>query len=167
MEITLQKNNTVRIKTKNAVISLDKKLQDSDIVIRTFYEPLNPQDIEVLPSQVTIQGPGEYEVKGVNINGEKNNNHTIYEMLADSMKLLILPSQSLDTLQEDDEYTGLLVYITNDINDTIFSHASSSAVMLYGDASKIHLSDENLKRASKVNLKKKEEFEGAAVLLSS
>lgn len=165
MEITLQKNNTIRIKTKNAIISLDKILQDSDIVIRTFYESLNTQDF-ITSSPLLIQGPGEYEIKGVSVTGRESNSHTIYEVNADSMKLLILPSTSIDTLEDDDEYTGIIIYMVSDIKDTIFSHTSTSAVILFGQTSWIHLPAENLKKSSKVNLKKKEEFEGAAVLLS-
>lgn len=166
MEISLLKDTSIKIKSKTCAVIVDPVSKtDGDVVILT-----NPADSlidaeKVESSKITIDGAGEYEIGGMSIT-IIDKGELLYSFYADSMKVLLLSESMLSKLKEEDEYNAIIVKVNEEVKDTVFSNLPSDLFIFYGDLEKVQLKEENIKKVSKVNLKKKEEYEGSIILLS-
>lgn len=160
MEITRLSNTSIRIKTKNATLVVDP-VSKTEADAFLFTNASNKFESETLP----IYGPGEFEVKGVSIRGEKIDNIVCYDLWDDSKKILILPSLSAAKSKEAAEYNAVVINISEKTDDALLSGVSSELVILYGDSSFITLDQNTVKKTEKINLKKADEFKGFTVFL--
>lgn len=161
MEIVKISDNSIKIKTKNVSIAVDPVTKtDSDIIIVTneSVSLVVPDDIKLL-----IEGPGEYEVGGVHIKGEKAGADFMYTIFDDAYRLYLLPMELISKVREDDDMDAIVIKATGEISKKDVSTLSSS-VIVYGVKGNMQ-EDENVKRLSRVNLKKKEEIKGFIVYL--
>lgn len=169
MEVSINKNNCIKIKTNKAIVIIDPQTtgEDEDIILYVAGESRKKYLKSSKLDTLIIQGPGEYEKNEVSITGKDIKGEIMYEVSTDSVKLLVIPSTLIDEMEDESGFAGVLIQVISPVKDTIFSHTTGSLVMLYGEQDKILLKEESIKKTSKVNLKKKEEFEGTAVVLVS
>lgn len=165
MEVSLIKKTSLKIKSKNAVIVVDPPDKiEADVSISMSHGTTNQNP---LSSLLFIQGPGEYEVKGVSIHGKGQSESTVYTVLADGMKIMMLSSKDLTSIKDTDDVSAIIVKVEDKIEDEILSHSSSSLLIFYDKTELINLSADKVTRNSKVNLKKRDELTGSALILTS
>jgi len=165
MEISLLKKGSIKIKSKNALLTVDPvEKNEADIYFNMAPSPLAPNTYD--PS-LLIQGPGEYEVKGVSVHGKGIEKEVIYTILADSMKVMLLSSNAVNQVKDADEVAAIIIKVESEIKDSILSLSSTSLLIFYGDTDLVKLSDDKVTKSTKVNLKKREELAGSAIILSS
>ena len=162
MEVSKIGKKGVKIRTKNAsfLVNPEGKI-DGDVVILTQ----KPQVYSDYNGAIVIDGPGEYEVSGVSIKGEAIDGSVLFDFLADSQRLLMLPTASISKSEEAQDYTATVVFLDENSKDTI-SQISSGVVIVVGDADRIFKDKTSLKKIDKVNLKKIDEYKGFIVHLS-
>lgn len=160
MEITKLGEKSLRIKSKNATFIVDPLPKAEANAFLFTSVPEN------LPENLSLYGPGEFEIAGVSIKGEKADDTISYDLLEDGRRILVLAKPSLVKNYETEEYNAVVLVLNEKVDDVVLSNISSELVVLYGDESQITLDPQNLKKADKVNLKKIEELKGFTVCLS-
>lgn len=161
MEVSVVNSNSLRIKSKNAIflVNPEKKI-DSDVVMLTR----KPETYSGLEDKLVFDGPGEYEVAGVSIKGEKSGSETSFDLLEENQRLLILSSSAVEKSKETEDYTATILIADGDMNDDSLANITSGVVMVLGN--KVPGEHENIKKSDKVNLKKIEEYKGSIVHLT-
>lgn len=165
MEISIVKKTSLKIKSKNAVILTDPvDKTEADVILNMSHSILSQSSFDTL---LLVQGPGEYEVKGVSIHGKGQSGSTVYTILADGMKVVILSSKDLDSIKDTEDVTAIIVKVEDKIEDAILSLSSSSLLIFYDKVDLVNLSADKVAKNSKVNLKKRDELTGSALILTS
>lgn len=160
MEIARLSGSSIRIKTKNAILVIDPQPKtEADAYL--FTSTSNKFGSETL----SIYGPGEFEVKGVSIKGEKVEDFVCYDFLDESKRILVLPNLEAAKSRETEEYDAVIVNISQKTDDSLLSNIGSELLILYGDSSLITLDQNSVKKTEKINLKKADEFKGFTVFL--
>lgn len=162
MEISTAGKNSIKIKTKNAIIVVDpEKAQEQDVILLTSYK-----DIQDESAKLIVVGAGEYEVGGVSIKAEKEGENIVYELFDDSYKVAIFPSATMKKIKGDDDVDAVIVHVTNKADMEKVEELSSDIILIYGDEENVVIKEPEVKRLPRVNLKKKEEVKGSIVYLS-
>lgn len=161
MEVAALTNKTIKIKTKNTsfVINPTGKV-DSEVFVFTE-KPSSYSAFEGL----IIDGPGEYEVAGVSIKGEKVDGKVSFDFLEENQKLLVLPTSASIKTSETEEYALTVVLLDQKV-DPFISGVTSQVVALVGEDEFLPADTANLKKVDKINLKKTEEYKGSTIHLS-
>ena len=164
MEVSKIANSGIRVKSKNTtfiVDPIDGKI-DGDVVI--LYE--KPQDYSKFSGKLVIDSPGEYEIGGVSIKGEKVRDSLAFDFLEDGQKLVIISSPDITKDIETEDSKVVLVHLTKKLDDETLSSVQSEVVSFYGAEEFLPQGKETLKRVDKINLKKTEDLKGYLVYLS-
>jgi hypothetical protein len=165
MEISFLKKGSIKIKSKNANLVVDPQAAvEADIIFNTSGSPLAPN---AYGEALLIQGAGEYEVKGVSIFGKGNKNGTMYSILADGMKVILVSSKAIDLVKDTEDVTAIIIKVESEVEDAVLSLSSTSLLVFYDQVELIKLSPEKVMKNTKVNLKKKDEFTGSSVILTN
>lgn len=174
MEITKLANSGVRIKAKNTAFIVDPgqgKLEgaaqkgsamEGDVVI--LYE--KPQDYSKFSGKLVIDSPGEYEVGGVSIKGERIRGFLAFDFFEDGQKLVVISNPDITGDIETEDSKVALVRLAKKLGDETLSSIQSDIVSFYGPEEFLPQEKETLKRIDKINLKKIEELKGYLVYLS-
>ena len=161
MEVASVSQNSIKIKTKNATFIIDPVGKiDADVVILTQ----KPQDYSEFGDNVVIDGPGEYEVSGVGIKGEKVNDKLSFDFFEDNQRLLFIPLSAAKKLETED-YTATILALDEKIEGELPS-ITSEIVAVIGDEEFLPTDRALIKKIDKLNLKKTEENKGFIVHLS-
>jgi len=162
MELTSPRLNTLKISTKRGYILIDPDASEDAKVI--ILSDNSDQDIQQTPENLVIYGPGDYEASGILIKGTRPATETMYSIDASEGRMLFVPSSSISKLADETEYDAIVVKALAPVNESELSALSPNLVVVYGDP---QFMPETLieKKANKVNLKKKEEFESNVVYL--
>lgn len=164
MEVHSISENSIRIKTKNLTIVTDpEKTIEADVYLYTHPTSTYPDGSEDL---LSIEGPGDYETRGVSIRGVATKNG-LYYIIHDDGKILLAATSTVPGLDEaEEEYDAVVLKVVDNIDEKIMGTFSGSAVLLYGETSLVSLGNATSQKQPKVNLKKKEEFVGTPILLN-
>lgn len=164
MEITKLANSGVKVKAKNTTFIVDPSAGklEGDIII--LFE--KPQDYSKYQGKLVIDSPGEYEVGGVSIKGEKVRGNLAFDFLEDGQKLVIISNPEIAGDIETEDSKLVLVRLCEKLNDKIISSVQSEVVSFYGPAEFLPQDEETLKRTDKINLKKIEDLKGYLVYLT-
>lgn len=132
MEISVVAKSSLRIKGKNAVLSVDSTQKtDSNAVL--FLEKREGVAFSE-GSEVVISGPGEYETGGIKITGIKSEFDTAYSMTVDSVSVNVGKLSTLSKLQTKLKEANILIVSCDDSSDASFlSGLATSAIIFYGD----------------------------------
>lgn len=164
MEITKLANSGVRIKAKNTAFIVDPgqgKLEE-DVVI--LYE--KPQDYLKFSGKLVIDSPGEYEVGGVSIKGERVRGFLAFDFFEDGQKIVVISNSDITGDIETEDTRVVLVRLAKKLGDEALSSIQSEIVSFYGPEEFLPQEKEMLKRIDKINLKKTEELKGYLVYLT-
>ena len=158
MEISKVTQNSIKIKSKNATLVTDPSGKtDADIVILTNSEATIPEN-----TKLVIEGPGEYEVGGLSIKGDRIGDTVLYKLFDDQFSVLLVPLSAVSKVKEEDEYDVVIIHAPDIFNKKDVEALSSEIILVYGGQSP---TDESVKKLPRVNLKKKEELKGSIVYL--
>lgn len=164
MEISQTGDTSLKIKTKNTTLAVDPTKIDSDVVILTSNEVVDIPDTV----KVVIDGPGEYEVAGVSVRGERVSGQLLYHIYDDQYKVILTPSTLISTLKDEEGYDALVIKVDGKLDNDMLNVSASDTLVLYGKHVNESIpSGENTKRMSRVNLKKKDEIKGFVIVLSN
>ncbi len=156
MEIQYLGDKSVKVKTKNTSIAInpDKKI-DGDFVMLTE----KPVDYTQFEGKLVIDGPGEYEVSGVLIKGEKVEGGYAYDMTDENQTVLVVPTDEALKTRETEGYVATVVLSNS--SEELPPINSEIAIVVSGNAS-----GESVKAVEKINLKKLDEYKGFLVHLT-
>lgn len=161
MEVVYLSDSNVKIKTKQAVfvVNPDTKV-DGDVVLLTTGVRKEFGD------KLVIYAPGEYEISGVSIKGERLGDGMVYELLEEQQKILLGPIKSITDVKDQEGYTASVVYADDKFDENALASLSSEVVAVYGREEMISLDPQTIKRVDKINLKKIDELKGFVAYLS-
>lgn len=166
MEISLIKENSIKIKTKKTTVVVDPVSKIEAQIVIQMDKTLEIDLSKIEGSKLLIQGPGEYEVSGTSVKVKSVKGELVYSIEADFMKVLLFQSSALEKIKEDEEeYSAVIIKVDDKVDDNVLS--VSKEVILYGDLSRVELPDSSKVKTTKVNLKKQEELIGKVIMLAS
>jgi len=147
MEIAIAREGSFKIKSKNTVfiINPDSKI-DGDVVILTE----KPSSYSQFQGKLVIDGPGEYEVSGVLIKGEKTDGKISFDFAEDSQSIAVLSTASLAKNKEIEDQTAVVVLLQDGKTD--LSGISLSGVLIVVGPKDLLPQDSNIKKLDKINL---------------
>lgn len=162
MELTSPVINTLKINSKKGYILVDPDAsEDAKIVILSDG---STTDIQQTSDNLVIFGPGDFEASGILVKGTRNEGETMYSVDTGDGRILVVSSQSIAKLADEDDYDVVAVKAVSPVEEASLSAISSKLVVVYG-------SEENIpetlkaKKIAKLNLKKRDEIEGNVVYL--
>ena len=160
MEVIYLSNSSVKVKTKQAVfiVNPDTKV-DGDVVLLTTGVRNEFGD------KLVIYAPGEYEISGVSIKGERLGEGIVYELLEEQQKILLGPIKSITDVKDQEGYAASVVYADSKFDENALASLSSEIVVVYGPEDMISLDSQTVKKVDKINLKKIDELKGFVVYL--
>lgn len=161
MEIAVVSDNTLKVRSKNSSFLVNPtKLSDSDAILLTN----KANDYGIYDGKLVIDGPGEYEVAGVSIKGEKGSAGTSYDLLEENQKLLVIDAEDVGKSKGGDDYIATLVVGANPVGQAELEKITSGVVIVLGAG--LEASNDGIKKIDKINLKKIDEYKGFIVHLT-
>ncbi|HVF69489.1 MAG TPA: hypothetical protein VNA13_02890 [Xanthomonadales bacterium] len=151
MEIALLPKNSLRIKGKNAVLSVDpqdKAEANAALIFSTSDNSVNTNGAEVV-----IEGPGEYETGGIKISAAKYDDDLVYNLTVDSVSLLMGKAAALEKAHQKLKEANILVVKCDGASETSsLTSLVTNVIIFYGekaaDVAKT-FGSENVKRLPK------------------
>jgi hypothetical protein len=137
MEISLQAPNSLKIKGKKAIISVNP--QDKSMTANLAILLGNPakSSLKIPAEVVVIDGPGEYEAAGVKIAGMKADDQTIYTLTLDGVDILMGTRQALEKHhQKLKEHNVSLIYASVEGDASFATGLSANALIFFGEQAK-------------------------------
>jgi len=162
MDLTRVSENTVRLAFKKGVVLLDPDtFPDAVIAIVTD----DAGKYETTEDTLIIEGPGEYETKGIVVKGSRAEGAVVYELDSGEGKIMFAQSTSLAKLADEDEFDAVLIKVVEELDEAKVTSLSSGLTIIYGPAEFVPAKiRENT--VTKINLKKKEELGANIVYLA-
>lgn len=138
MEMTLAANNILRVKGKQGAIVVDpsllltSKTQADAVLVLVSTKNLSLTRIEGY--RVIISGPGEYEIGGMKISGERVNKQLLYELRFEGLTILLAKAGTIEAIKEKaDQYHVLVLCADKAIDPSVVTALTPSVVALYGE----------------------------------
>lgn len=164
MEIS-RLQDSIKIKTKTVSLVVEPHgINDAEVEIFTedsskFFQKNDGE-------KLIIKGPGDYEIKGVAISGERKGDDVIYRINDGQYTIILASLSAVSKIEiEDDESIGAVVLKLNSkFDEGAVAPLSSSLILLYGDEA--NAPQNNTSKREKVNLRKKDELDSSLVFLS-
>ena len=137
MEIVKISPSSVKIKSKLGAFAIDpvdtKGTVEADAVL-FLNRTLKQQDINVPTNTVIINGPGEYEIKGVKFTGLGRGDKIAYSGRFDNVDTLIVKASSFNSTKELARECNILLVEADEIVDqSLVALTNASVVVLYGE----------------------------------
>lgn len=132
MEIARLPKNSIRIKGKNATISVDpqEKIEaNAALIFSILTESANTNAAEVI-----IDGPGEYETGGIKISATRYDGELVYSLNVDSVSVLIGKAAVLEKVHQKLKEANILIVKCDDISETTsLTSLVTNVIMFYGE----------------------------------
>lgn len=162
MELTSPSTNILKISSKKGYVLVDSDITDEAAIV--VLSDNNTQGVKSEDGALIIQGPGEYEAKGIVVKGSRPDEDTTYIVDSGESTALLVSSSSIAKLSDEDDYDVVIVKADVPIDEAKLASLSSGLIVVYGDSNNI---PEKVKetKSSKINLKKKEELGSNIVYL--
>lgn len=165
MEVAIVKDNSLKIKGEKTVIVTDPISKiEAQVVILT--DSGNYELDKVEGTRLVISGQGEYEVGGISIVGKDVKGDIVYTLSDSYNNVLIVPSSLVSKIQEENEYSCVLIKVVDEIKEDAFSVFNSKCFVIYGNIDLAKLKSEDIEKTSKINLRKTGEISGKIFILS-
>lgn len=162
MDLTRFGAQSVRLSLKKGSVTIDSDTTpDSAIAIMT--EEVGKYD--TTDDVLIVEGPGEYESKGIVVKGSRVEGVTVYEIDSGDGKIMFALSSCLSKLSDEDEFDAVLIKAVDELDEAKIASLSSGLTIVYGDEA---LVPAKIKETTvyKINLKKKEELGANIVYLA-
>lgn len=165
MEISKLGDTGLRIKSKNVTVVVDPAAKsEADIIIHL--DRNTPHDTkDITGAKLIIDGPGEYEVSGLSITGEKVGQDVMYRLDDEIFGLILASSRIVATAKEEDGEQALVVKSTAPMQADLLDSYVQDVCVVFGAADTLP-QGADIKRAQKVNLRKLDDLKGAVVVLA-
>src|SRR5438874_1011043 len=130
MEISKITDNSIKVKTKNVSVVIDPTTKtDADIVIITagnVDEFMIPEN-----TKLVIEGPGDYEVGGISVTGEKMGEEMLYTLFDDQFRVILAPLSLISKIREDDDSDAVIIHAVGPVTKKDLSTLSSDVLLVY------------------------------------
>lgn len=133
MEIALVSKNSLRIKGKYAVLSVDPsdKSESNAALLLNKDEKVN-----LAGSEIVIDGPGEFETGGIKITGVRQDSNLVYSMIVDSVSVLLGKVTALEKIHTKLKEANIVVVNCDNVVDASFlSTLVINVIIFYGEKS--------------------------------
>ena len=129
MEISKLSENGIKIKSKSALLGINaaqtKIVVDAAIFFETTVENFNKENTAVI-----INGPGEYEIKGIKISGHKKEEAVTYTARIDNIKIGIVKASALPKTKDVLEDLDIVIVEADVIPDQKLIAALNAKVII-------------------------------------
>ena len=139
MDFQIIGEETLKLKSKKVNLAVDPKEKipkfDADAILLTD----KIMDLSRVNNyRVVIDGPGEYEVSGLKINGIRSGDGNIYELINESASVMVARTSAINKIPADklDDYKIVVLNADSEVNQTIITAMEPSVVVLYGQLKK-------------------------------
>ena len=164
MEITRLTDTSVKIKTKTASLVIDPNMKAEAEVILTVV-PGEVNESVITNNRIVIDGPGDYEIMDVAIQGVKYGDFLGYKIDDGIARLLIAPSTAIDKVKDEEGISALLIKAVEAFDIEKVTSFSPSVCLVFGDPMLLDHAME-AKKSPKVNIRKIDEsLSGQVVVL--
>lgn len=137
VEISTLSPQSAKLKSKNAVFAINSEVKSSEFNGLFFF---NSSDVKRAPIQdgvVVLDKPGEFEIGGVKVKGDRFDESTVFSLRIDGMNLLIAPLSVLEKSHGKlQEYDLVLVMVDKSIDPSFVSSLAISGVVYFGEFAK-------------------------------
>lgn len=163
MEISRLQDSSIKIKTKTVAIVVEPTGEgDGEVVILTD-DPSKYFQKE--QEKLIVRGPGDYEVSGVTISGERKGEDVIYKVSDGNFTVIVAQFSAVNKveIENDENISAVVLGLNSKFDEGKVASLTSSLILLYG---KEENAPASASKKEKVNLKKRDELEGNIVYLS-
>lgn len=165
MEIVRISDSSIKIKSKNATIVVDPTAKtEGDVVI--MLDPVQSDASLVEGTKVIIQGPGEYEIAGVSISGEKIGSDIMYRLDDEVCRVILASSKIVATAKEEEGDHALLLKAVEPVASDGLSSFVQDVCVVFGVTENLPQESDTVKKLPKINLRKLEGLKGSVIILS-
>lgn len=134
MEIALLNPGSIKIKSKLANFVVDplsnSPKTDADVIISLGSEV---NSSKITDFRLIIQGPGEYEVKGVKVSGEKANLGGIFKLTLDKLNVVLAKASDLSKADKAGEANVVVINADDAVSDKAITTMAPNVVVFYGE----------------------------------
>jgi len=136
MEISKISDKGIKIKSKFVVFGVNPVNTRGTVAVDVVLQLDNTiakKQLSLEGEPLIINGPGEYEIKGVKLTGESKNNGVIYSGRIDGMHVCIYKSSTIITAKDAIEECEIAVVETdNQVDQKILAAMNIRVAILYG-----------------------------------
>lgn len=133
MEIIVQGENSLKIKGKNASISVNPTDKNASYNAAILLNNPTRSSLALNKEAVVIDGPGEYETGGIKISGTRAEGKTVYSLTVDDIAIILGDIKTLEKLhQKMKEHNIALLYAPEEGNVSYVSSLATNALLFYG-----------------------------------
>ena len=160
MDIYTLDKNSIKIHSKHANFIVDPTKLGTKVSCDAVIL-LNNNNIDlskVADYRIVINGPGEYEIRGIKVSCIKADLGFIYSLMVDGFSVILGTSSEIPKIKDDTFLCQIAILnVDDDLNSTVVTKLEPKIVILYGDskenAAKI-LGKGNIPPVKKVSLTK-------------
>lgn len=136
MDVTLLSQNCIKIKGKKAgfIIDPEKGMQknNADAIILLNKDTADLTRVD--DYRVIIDGPGEYEIGRVKINGIKTGESTVYSLIVDNVEVLLGEVSALSGIVDKiQEHKVAILNVDSEIKESVVTAVEPRLAILYGE----------------------------------
>lgn len=139
MEISTLSKNALKIRSKYATLIVDpssemaKTPSDGVLLLKSKHALLS----KVEGQRLLVEGPGEFEIKGVKISAFDSNEHIAYDIRIDGLEIFVAKAEALQkTSEKVKDYHIVVVRADSNLNQSVITALSPQVVVLYGEKAK-------------------------------
>lgn len=134
MEVALLSKGSVKIRSKLATFIVDP----DNTLAKTEADAVISLDGDGDVSKISefraiISGPGEYEIKGVKISADKNEQGIFYKLSIDKLDVLLTKASTLSKIENALSSHVVVIHADDVPSDKVVTAMQPSVVVLYGE----------------------------------
>lgn len=157
MEISYLQKSALKIKSKNALLSVGATLKNEANASIYLHDPQKKSFVSD-EAGVVIAGPGEYEVGGIKIKAQLYEDYTVYSLIIEGTSVLLGVLSDFEKIHSKlQEHDIILVEVDKAIDPSFLSGLGLHQVVFYGENAKESAemyAKENLKTMGKIVITK-------------
>lgn len=158
MEIARVSGQSIKIKGKQVSIlvnPLEDKVKTGADIALFFSRSSQTFDREAVEGlKLVIDGPGEYELGGVKITGEKSNQEYYYLVTVDGISLVLGRVSSFSKVKDSLQEAQILCLLADGLaNQSVITAVNSTILLFYGEKA-----EDNVKALGKEDLESSSKF---------
>ncbi len=164
MEISRLSDTSIKIKTKTATLVVDPDVKtEADVVLHIT--PFEKGESLVINKRIVIDGPGDYEVMDVAIQGIDYGNFMGYSIDDGVSRVLIAPSSAIDKVKDEEGFSALVIKAVQAVDlEKISSFVPDICIVLADPMLLDHATE--AKKVQKVNVRRIDDsLKGQVVVL--
>jgi hypothetical protein len=143
MEVSILGSRSVKIKSKVATFAVTPIGLKSKVVadaVLLFEKGVGTKDLSLENETLIINGPGEYEIKGVKLSGLGKAEIVAYTGRMDSIDLCIAKASMLSKGKDVlGEYNMVIIEEDVLVDQSVFASLNASVIIVYGEKAAEHV----------------------------